>query len=136
MLEDRFKTTRSEQAQIRLTLSRCLAEEDLVCFIESDKHLKEHLSKRDTINGVGSLSAKAQKLVEKVADRIYELRNRLVHAKSSDASNGRFVIVPDSDEIEHLTQEVKLVRYAAQSVTISSSTRWQFDRCTSAHHGR
>jgi hypothetical protein len=57
-----------------------------------------------------------------VADRVYEIRCKIVHTKT-DARDATFeLLLPFSAEAEQLSHDIELVQYLANRVLISSST--------------
>jgi len=63
---------------------------------------------------------KNDKLTNQVANRIYDLRNRVVHAKEDGGpAVGVEVLLPFSAESERLTADVALIRFIAQKVIIA-----------------
>lgn len=120
-IDSQMKQNKKELPSLQATLDQCVGQHALVEFMESDDELRDHLAKKNTISGVPQIVASQQDIIKRMAERIYGIRNQLVHAKSENSREGAFILVPGSDEIRHLAQEIKLVRFAAQSVLIASS---------------
>jgi hypothetical protein len=63
---------------------------------------------------------KSADLRNDIADRIYDIRCKIVHTKS-DREGQIEMILPFTYEAEYLTHDVELVKFVAKSVLISSS---------------
>lgn len=117
-----LNSRKHELPSLRATLNACVDPGLLAEFIEADDELKAHLGKSNTIPGTPQvLPRQLDSLLERTAERIYAIRNQLVHAKAENRDQGTFILVPGSDEIQNLAGDIKLVRFAAQSVLIASS---------------
>jgi hypothetical protein len=74
-----------------------------------------YFSPRGPIKGVPqiSLNDKNQSLQDQVAERVYRIRNRIVHAKNDPRLGNARVLLPRSSESNALTPDVLLVRLLA-----------------------
>ncbi|MFJ5991523.1 hypothetical protein [Lentzea sp. NPDC092896] len=125
---DQVKSKGTDFPGLLATLEHCIDVDQLADFIESDDDLRSHLTKK-TIPGVPQVvTAQRDQLVERMARRIHGIRNTLVHAKGENRNEGSFILVPGSAEMRHLVQEIKLARFAAQSVLIASSVSAKHSR--------
>ncbi len=61
-----------------------------------------------------------------VANRIYQIRCRIVHAKGESGDVENEPILPFSDEAELLYHDIALVQYIARQVLIRASRPLQF----------
>ncbi|KHK51916.1 hypothetical protein PI87_20440 [Ralstonia sp. A12] len=113
-----------ERSQLRATLLECLDAEDLRQFITSDPDRSEFLSSKakglcEQKIPVANLTAD---LRSDVAERIYEIRCKIVHTKT-DAKNSEFeLLLPFSKEAEQLAHDIELVQFVAQRVLMAAST--------------
>lgn len=57
-----------------------------------------------------------------MANRIYDIRNRIVHAKQNFMDGTREPIFPFSEESKALQPDIEVMRYVAASVLIESAT--------------
>ncbi|MFC0439670.1 hypothetical protein [Kutzneria buriramensis] len=125
-ISKQVKSNSAELTMLQVTLSSSVDPSMLVEFIESDENLMRHLRNKNALPGVPVVPTnqpdKLDSIVEKFADRIYKVRCQLVHAKGENRQEGAYIMIPGSAEMRHLEQEIKLVRFAAQSVLIHSST--------------
>ena len=116
-----------ERSQLRATLSECVDPESLREFIEADKARAVFLSSKtkglcEQKIAIGNPNAD---LRVEVAERIYEIRCKIVHTKS-DAKNGEFeLLLPFSKEAEQLSHDIDLAQFLAQKVLIAASSPLQ-----------
>lgn len=80
----------------------------------------EHFTSRGPIKGVEHINLKnTQKdLHDQVADRIYQIRNRIVHAKDDPRYDDFRVLLPRSQEADSLQPDVELARFLASEAII------------------
>lgn len=113
-----------ERSQLRATLLECTDAEALRQFITSDPTRSEFLSSKS--KGLCEqkipVANTAADLRADVAERIYEIRCKIVHTKT-DAKNSEFqLLLPFSKEAEQLAHDIELVQFVAQQVLIAAST--------------
>lgn len=65
-------------------------------------------------------SSKAD-LVTDTAQRIYDIRCKIVHTKSSEMGDQIELLLPYSKEVSHLNHDIELVRFIAAKVLIAAS---------------
>lgn len=84
----------------------------------SDSKVREYFSKRGPISGVRTVSPqdRSEALEDQVAGRIYDLRNRIVHAKDDPkySSQEKKLLLPMSGEAKLLAGDVQLARLVAE----------------------
>ena len=56
-----------------------------------------------------------------VADRLYDIRCKIVHTKNENTEEDISMILPFSDEAEYLSHDIDLAEYVASRVLIFSS---------------
>jgi len=91
-------------------------------FMDENESMREALLAKNRISGVAPLTPldKNNKLTNQVANRIYDIRCRIVHAKEDGGPSGNpEVLLPFSAEADLLDPDVMLVRYVAQKVIIA-----------------
>lgn len=126
----RGKGGANEREQLRTTIESCMTSDDLRDFIHDNEHaLDELLLRKGGIRGLTSISLndKENKLTNQVANRIYDLRNRVVHAKEDGGPNlGVEVLLPFSAEADRLGADIALAQFVAQKVVIADrrGTLW------------
>ena len=120
----RSGTFGDERSQLRATLSECIDPKALREFLESTEERKQFY----TAKGAGQslhkipLSNPVTDLRNDVADRVYDIRCRIVHTKGDSGGEDPILLLPYSPEARQLAIDIELVQYLAQSVLISGST--------------
>jgi hypothetical protein len=79
--------------------------------------------KGSKLKGVVPLQIEKDNLSDQLADRIYAIRCRIVHAKSDGGHSGEDLLLPTSEESELLWAEIAVLRYVAQQAIFSQSQR-------------
>jgi hypothetical protein len=116
----------AEREQLRATLRAVVSEIDLREFLESLPEYIDHFcSKSQAVRGVGTiqLDHNPPDLRDQVADRIYAIRCRIVHAKQDGGGNAEEVLLPSGKEAGSLQADVELVRLVAQRALITRASR-------------
>jgi hypothetical protein len=113
-----------ERSQLRATLLECVETEALRQFINAEPMRSDTLSGK--IKGLSDhklpIANPTADLRGEVAERIYEIRCKIVHTKT-DAKNSEFeLLLPFSKEADQLNHDIELVQFVAQQVLIAAST--------------
>lgn len=112
----------SERDQLRATLAASLDEASLSVFLDDDAARTEALSNRKVIKDVPVLDRKSRiDMLDQVADRVYGIRCRIVHAKSDGGDNLAPLLLPGSQESDSLDDDLHLLRFLAQKVLLASA---------------
>jgi hypothetical protein len=113
-----------ERSQLRATLQSCLDAEELGRFLNSGGPISDFYSKgewkaisRQQI----PLKNEAIDLRVNVAERIYDIRNKIVHSKSDGGGNDQ-VLLPFSKEAEMLGFDIALIEFVSRKILIANST--------------
>lgn len=115
-----------ERSQLRATLIECVDREALRVFLVSDEGRKEfYSSKAKSQYHKIPLGNPDIDLRTDVADRIYDIRCKIVHTKSDSRDGAIELLLPFTKEAEQLSFDIELVQYLAQSVLIAASTPFQ-----------
>lgn len=112
-----------ERSQLRATMLECVDPDSIREFIESDSVLKEFYltgSKSLPFHKI-PLANVALDLRGDIAERIYDIRCRIVHTKSDGRDAAGELLLPFSKEAELLVSDIKIMRYVAQQVLIAGS---------------
>lgn len=111
-----------ERSQLRATLMECLDSDALRYYLEEEVERKDFfLSKSKTPYHKIPLANPSIDLRNDVADRIYDIRCKIVHTKS-DARDGNVeLLLPFTPEAEQLAIDIELVQYLAQRILVASS---------------
>ncbi|MEA5364576.1 hypothetical protein VA596_33950 [Amycolatopsis sp., V23-08] len=122
MLADSGRTSGTEREQLRATIVHCLDPTALAGYFELHPRGEKALADKTRIAAVRLLNPKDTSVtpVEQVADRIYDLRCRIVHGKDGGGGRGE-PLRPFGPESKLLAHDVALIRFVAQRVLISSS---------------
>jgi hypothetical protein len=113
-----------ERSQLRATLLECLDPDELRLFLVVDDERKEFFlsqaksltSQRIPLNKVGA------DLRNDIADRIYDIRCKIVHTKGGGHEAEVELLLPFSKEAELLYFDIELIQYVARQVLIAAST--------------
>ena len=95
------RTGASERDQLRTTLRSCLTGDELREFINSDEQLTDYFcAKVQAIQGVTRLflDRADMDIRDQVADRLYEIRCRIVHTKQDGGEQGVDLLLPSGRE--------------------------------------
>jgi hypothetical protein len=116
-----------EKSQLRATITECVEPEALRSFLESDSDLKEFYSSESKTSAYHKIpmATPGADLRGDVADRMYDIRCKIVHTKNDERGGGGELLLPYSKEADDLLFDIRLARYLAQSTLIAGSPRFQ-----------
>lgn len=112
----------SEKEQLKATLKECIDNDDIANFLKADEERSKHFL--NTSKGVSKFSINIQNPVElynQVADRIYDIRCKIVHTKGDEGNEELDLLLPYSKEADNLEEDIELIRLLAQKVIIYTS---------------
>lgn len=113
----------TEREQLKATLRECIDEEAFSKFVESSKERAEFFLVKNkgitscTIN----LKNRNTDLHVQLAERIYDIRCKIVHTKGDENDGDVELLLPYSAEAEKLDEDIHLMRFVAQQVIIYTS---------------
>lgn len=113
-----------ERSQLRATLQECVDPSRLREYLEQDERRREFFSSKKaglTDHRVPIANASAD-LRNDVAERIYDIRCKIVHTKVGGRSGEVELLLPFSREAEALHEDIALIQHVARSVLVSAST--------------
>lgn len=112
-----------ERSQLRATLMECIDPTALRDFLESEPDRKEFYSAKVKGNAYQRipLATPSADLRNEVADRIYDIRCKIVHTKSDSRDGEVELLLPFSPEAQAISIDVELAQYLAHSVLIAGS---------------
>ncbi len=111
-----------ELSQLRATLQECIDPDELRDFLSDAPERVEFFSKSKVVTEKRlPIANPAADLRNDVADRIYELRCKIVHTKAADSDSGVDLLLPFSREAEALDHDIDLIQFVARRVLIASS---------------
>ncbi len=115
-------TQTSEATQISVLITESVRDDLLLEFFGTDNDWGQHFSSSGPISGVESINLKnkTKTLQAQVADRVYRIRNRIVHAKDDPKYANVRVLLPKSREAYALEPDIQLVRLLATEVILDS----------------
>jgi len=118
----------AESEQLRATLRRCADDKGIEEFIKQDPDMEQFLTGKQEIKGVKSLNFnnRDHRLTDQVADRLYQIRCRIVHSKEDGGGAGAELLLPFGEEARKLSMDISLARHLAQKVLIAgaNSANW------------
>jgi hypothetical protein len=111
----------SERKQLRATVDACVGEVELREFISKEQERSRVLTTKDEVKGVEPLCLEHHNnsLTRQVANRIYDLRCKIVHSKEDGGPSAAAALIPSSNESERIIYDVQLVELVAQKVIIA-----------------
>lgn len=116
-----------ERSQLKATILECVDLDDLRQFVTSDSERSAFLSSKS--KGLTDLKLTVANenmdLRAEAAERLYDIRCRIVHTKT-DARTGQLdLLLPFSKEAEQLHHDIELAQYLAQRVLFAASIPFQ-----------
>ena len=114
-----------EKSQLRFTLNECLDNDELKGYLtESDDRKTFFESKSGWLSKHKiSLKTPDSDIRNEVADRIYEIRCKIVHTKTSGDDGSIDLLLPNSKESDLLYYDIDLTMFVAKKVLIASGNR-------------
>lgn len=116
------KTSGPERDQLRTAIRACVDLEAVTAFIHRDDRTQDHFCRKNqSVSGLSPLRPQGGQgdLRDQIADRIYDIRCRVVHTKSDSAESGVELLLPSSHEARALMPDVDLVRFLAEQVLVN-----------------
>lgn len=113
-----------ERKQLETVIRSCLDQDHIKEFVSSNREIKEFYEKgswKKISNKCINFNSKNIDIIHEVSERIYDIRCRIVHKKSSE--DREVLILPYSQEIRFLRCDIKIIEYLARKVLIDNSRR-------------
>lgn len=116
-------STGSEKSQLHETIKSCVLEDDIKSFLRSDSEKKDFFAKNKELK-VQKISVESESadILREIADRIYQLRCKIVHTKMIDSESNDDPILPFTKEEALLDQDIQLIKFVATRVISASGT--------------
>jgi hypothetical protein len=114
-----------ERSQLRATIQQCVAADDLSAFLNATDERKAFFSDKTSELTNKNIPLKDREKTDfraDIADRIYDIRCRIVHTKSSVSDGQVDLLLPFSEEARLLTHDNELMQFLAKLVLIAAST--------------
>jgi hypothetical protein len=112
-----------ERSQLRATLMECVDPDSLRDYLEEDSDRKDFFltkSKSLPYHKI-PLANPSSDLRNDVADRVYDIRCKIVHTKTDSRDGSVELLLPFTQESEQLSFDIELVQYLAQLVLVAGS---------------
>lgn len=111
-----------ERSQLRATIAECIEPEALRHFLAEYPDRKEYYSKsKASPYHIIPLRNEAADLRPDVADRIYDIRCKIVHTKNDARDGDVELLLPFTAEADQLSFDIELVQFLARSVLMAGS---------------
>ncbi len=107
-----------ERTQLKATMTACVDPDALRGFFTDEDQTEFFSKKTDLSARTLPLGRADADLREAVADRIYDIRCKIVHTKESEGAD---LLLPFSKEASLLAWDIALMQFVARSVLIASS---------------
>lgn len=128
-------TTRAgsdEREQLKITLKSCIDSEELKKFLREDEEMLKHITKKDKELPVSNIPnidyCNSEDLIACISNRIYDIRCAIVHTKSSQSKEQEAILLPFSRSAEILHYDIKILKFVAKQVLISSGEQFEFTK--------
>ena len=115
-----------ERSQLRATIMECIEADALRGFLSSDPERLDFYSARSKTNPYHKIpiATPTADLRGDVAERIYNIRCKIVHTKFDGRDNDLELLLPFSKEADLLVFDIELAQYLAQQVLIAASSQY------------
>ncbi len=110
-----------ERAQLKATMIECTDADSIRAFLESDSDRKEFFLSKSKYHKIPIANPELD-LRADVAERIYDIRCKIVHTKSDSRDSSFELLLPFTPEAEQLAFDIELVEFVAQRTLIIAST--------------
>ena len=120
VLESNSPNTTNERSQLYATLEECVDPSELKEFFNPKKTHDFFVKKNKEITEVTiTLNDQKPDIIKSVASRVYDIRCRIVHTK--DLTGSTKPLLPNSQGVENLNEDINLLEFLAKKVIIASS---------------
>lgn len=120
------QSPKAERAMLRQTMEGTVDKVELAAFLTKTPATKEFFrSKNSGFSGkpikIPPEGQALDELISSVADRMYEIRCKIVHAKADRVESETDLIAPNSEQAKKLMHDISLMQFIARSVLIAGS---------------
>ena len=121
-MDDRRGSLLDERKQLGAALKHCVDTTELRDFLNETEDRKRYYSNEyKKISDKRIALTDEATLVEQTAERVYDIRCKVVHTKNAEGRERDEMILPFTKEADLLIDDVELVRFLARRVLIASS---------------
>jgi len=116
---------KQESEQLRLAMSECVEPNALRNFLnEDEQRLAYFTATKQKVGDVKPLrmGAADMELLDQVSERVYRVRNRIVHTKSIAEEAGFELLLPTSEEARYMGPEIELVMWLARRALVHGAS--------------
>lgn len=115
-----------ERSQLKATIMECVESDELRAFLTSDSERLEFYSAKSKPNSYHKIPVTTATIDLRgdVAERIYNIRCKIVHTKADGRDKDVELLLPFSKEADQLIFDIELVQYIAQQVLIAASSQY------------
>lgn len=121
------RETGGERSMLEAVIRHCLTADELRSFLTAETDRREYYA--DGYKPVApqklSLDSGKTDLIGEVAQRLYQVRCRIVHTKDSGGEKDLPALLPYSREARDLVHDIELVQYVATEVLVASSSEFR-----------
>jgi hypothetical protein len=107
-----------EKAQLRTAVEMLVSSDDLRRVFEDNDFAFSNEDLPDL--GLERINLDSHRVWDHLANRIYTLRNRIVHSNDEDATSAYARLIPDDSLMKPIAGDVELIRWVAQKALIFS----------------
>lgn len=113
-----------ERSQLRASIQECLDPNELREFLSIDDERKDFFTSKGKSIAEQRIPINnpTADLRNDVADRIYDIRCKIVHTKAGGQDREVELLLPFSKEAEQLYFDIELIQYIARQVLIAASS--------------
>jgi len=117
-----------ERSQLKAVLNHCIDIKEFREFLSKDKSIIKYFSsgKGGPSKCTMHLESDKADLILEAANRIYDIRCKIVHTKNYVDDEDLKPLLPYSPEVESLYYDISLINYIAVKVLIAGSTKIEF----------
>ena len=114
---------RNERDQLLTTIRGCVDAAEIRRYLSEDEDRKKFFAEKDqkltekTVN----VGVSDTELLPQLADRIYDLRCKIVHTKEGGQGEGVKLLLPHSQEADRLKRDIDLLRLIARQAISAAS---------------
>jgi hypothetical protein len=113
----------NERSQLRSVVTECISADEMRQYLIASREREEHFSGKvpKTKYHKIPIANRNADVRNDVADRIYDIRCKIVHTKNEHSEDEFPMILPFSDDADFLLLDIDLVEFIAKRVLVSSS---------------
>lgn len=113
-----------EKAALIAAIKECISSQELRDFINQDGNRVDFFKTKYQATASSKISFDRENvdILLETANRVYEIRCKIVHTKSTESGQSADLMLPFSKEAQQLNFDIELMQFIARKVLIASST--------------